>query len=188
MLKNNPDFKEVFTHEQYRFYIPAEHTKYHTSRYLEANNQLIFAGAGATKDVITAHMEKIVEFCNLDRPPASFRTDVAAIANALIYRTKKPVDEKCSIRMGALLCFMEYEHDGGVTTEDPDTVKPFWLEKKMELAANSPDLYTFFLSWGISNIPQYKEALDTLKSEDYFQERREMIQSLLVNLPQLASL
>lgn len=188
MLKNNPDFKEVFTHDHYRFYIPAEHTKYHTSRYVTANNQLIFANAGATADVITAHLDKIIEFCNQTKPMETMRTDIAAICNALLYRTKFPVDEKCGIRMGALLCFMEYEHEGNTISENPNEVSKFWNDKKFELANTVPEIYTFFLTWGIGNIPQYNEVLNTSKAEDYFEKRREAIQMLLVNLPPLANL
>lgn len=189
MLKNNPDFKEVFTIDKYSFYAPTQVTRYHKSRELEANNQIIFASSGATKDVLLAHLNEIINICNAPTAIATTRTDIAAICNALIYRTSKPVDEKCAIRLGALLTFLEYEEDGVLQSEPPNEVKPYWLDKKMQLALQYPDLYTFFLSMGIVHIPQYNELSDTLNNVDYFITRREGIQSLLPpRLPQLANL
>jgi hypothetical protein len=189
MLKNNPAFKEVFTHDIYRFYVPTEHTKYHTSRYLEANNQMIFATNGATKETLVAHLDKIIEICNAQTPIATTRTDIAALCNSLIYRTKKPVDEKCAIRLGALLCFMEYEHEDKTVSEDPNMTEGFWLAKKMDLAMNNPTLYTFFLTLGVDSTELYKEALGTSRIEDYLATRKEMLASLLpTNLQALASL
>lgn len=197
MLKNNPAFKEAFTQGIYRFYIPSQHTEYHTSRYIEANNQLTFASLGLTEETLDAHLDKIIEYCNEPKVFNTVKTDIAAITNALKYRTKNPVDQKASVKMGALLCFMEYEvseQEGrkkpvvNTITEDPNTTKAFWLHKKMELADKDPELFSFFFEWGASNIPKYRTVLDTLNSEDYFLTRREMLKSLLANSPQLANL
>lgn len=185
MFKNNPEFELAHTSGNNRYYILKDHTQYHTSRLLAAQNQLIFSSSGATKDVLTAHLDKIIEYCNEPKPIATLRTDIAAVCHALKARTRYPVDEKCAIRLGAILCFAETEHQ----SEDTNTTTDYWLNFKMREAYKHSDLYTFFLSWGISNTPEYRELLNTSKAQDYFQTREEAIRAVLPpNLQQLANL
>lgn len=159
MFKNNPEFELAHTSGNNRYYILKDHTQYHTSRLLAAQNQLIFSSSGATKDVLTAHLDKIIEYCNEPKPIATLRTDIAAVCHALKARTRYPVDEKCAIRLGAILCFSETEHQ----SEDINTTTDYWLNFKMREAYKHADLYTFFFELGNK---QYSRIQGTIK---YFQ-------------------
>lgn len=171
MLSVNPSYQLAKEFGQYRFYTPVNIAEgYHLSRYVEALNQQIYANAGATRDVLQQTVAAILERCNDMKNPKTFRTDVAAIAQSIQYRLQYPVDQQCALRMGAILCFFE--------DENPDMYNAQLMEKKVTLALEHPELYTFFLTWGISNLPLYRERLDTLTDPDYFLKREEMIRSL----------
>lgn len=168
---NNPQYTLAFSHECHNFYVPANVTEYHASRYVEMNNQMIYANAGVDKDTLRAVIDKVIELCNDDNVK-TVRTDVGSYMNMLKYRTQYPVDEKCSIRMGCLLCF---------TDNEPNEYNSAYQANKMSLATQYPEVYAFFLTMGISNIKQYREHLDTLNVMDYFNNRRETMQMLIGN-------
>lgn len=180
MLKDNPQFTEAFCYDKYRFYIPTNIADYHMIRHVEASKQSIYASAGATPEVIKAHAKAIVERCNKQLNQETLRTDIAAIANALLYRTEYPVDHQAAIRMGAVLTFMEYEDEAGKTvSEDPNKCEIFWLQKKENMAFEHPDLYTFFLTLGLSSVKEWSPHLDTLKDAEYFLMRAESLRTML---------
>lgn len=180
MLSQHPDKYELkLEYDGYRFYIPVKATDYHTHRYVEALNQQIYSNAGATPEVLIEVMNIIISKCNDEKDIKTLRTDIAALANSIVYRTKYPVDQTCALRMGAILTFMEYDHEGKLISEDPDKPDWFWINKKVQLALNNPELYTFFLTWGVANTPKYRELLDTLNDRDYFSKRMEAIMTLL---------
>lgn len=180
MLANNPAYQLQHEANGLKVYIPTNIMEgYHTSRYIEANNQIIYADAGATAQTLEYAMDEIIKRAN-DRQWESARTDIAGIAQSIKYRLKYPVDNLCAIRMGAILCFAE---ENGVE-EDPDTCLSFWLEKKMTYAMKYPEWYSFFLTWGVSNLEQYRNRLDTLSGLDYFQKRKEAIMSTWGDLEQ----
>lgn len=167
-----------------RFYVPVNPaTGYHTSRYVEVLNQQIYANAGSTKETLQAVMEDIILRCNKQLEKETFRTDIASLANSILYRLKYPVDQHCAIRMGAILCFMEHDIivDEKLTTysEDPDKCEIQWLQRKERLALTDPEAYAFFLQMGVANTPQYKEAYDTLNGSDYFLTRDRTIAELM---------
>jgi len=184
-FKNNPEYE--LKHEcdggKTRFYVPVNvATGYHTCRYVEALNQQIYAGAGATKETLQSVMDDIILRCNKQFDKDTFRTDIASLANSILYRLKYPVDQHCAIRMGAILTFIEYDviEDEVVRTysEDPNKCEVSWLHRKERLAMNDSDAYAFFLQWGIVNTPSYKEASDTLNDSDYFLKREETIAAM----------
>lgn len=179
MFLNNPDFKlETTIADKYRIYTPSNvQTGYHMMRYVEASNQEIYNRAGATPDMLNQVMDAIIERCNQPNFKNA-RTEIASLAQSIQYRTKYPVDQHCAVRMGCVLSFMEYEADGVTVSEDVNMVQPFWTDKKMKLAFEFPDAYSFFLSWGISSSASYRERLDTLTDLDYFNQRRQAISSL----------
>lgn len=186
MFQNNAAYELVHQAGKYRVYTPVNFQDgYHMSRYVEAINQQIYSNAGATRDVLESIMDEILARCNKELHPDNFRTDIAALANNIKYRLKYPVDQHCAIRMGAILSFMEYEaQDGATISEQPDKMEFHWLQKKVQLAMDMPELYSFFLTWGISNTPRYREALDTSNEADFFLKRDETLRSLM---PQVRS-
>lgn len=179
MLTDSTLFKEecsqVINEKVYKIYTPANiMTGYHMSRMIAANEQQVYSNAGITPDLLTAIGNEIVSRVN-DKTNKTALTDVAALANNILYRTKYPVDSLCCIRMGAILSFMSI--DG--MEEIPDKYNAWWTDKKVSLALDNPDMYTFFLSWGFANTPKYREALDTSIGSDYFRTREEAIRSLM---------
>jgi hypothetical protein len=175
-LKDNPAYTLQGTFNGINIYIPADISNYHMSRYVQLQHQLIYANAGTTAERLNEIADAILQRCNLQSKLETRITDIGVLANEIKYRTKYPVDENCSIRIGAVLSFM----DG----EDPDKYDIFWTRKKEELAMTNSDAYSFFLSWGISNIEPYRKQFDTSISLDYFSKRREALASLT---PQLES-
>lgn len=170
-FENNPAYRVAFEKNGVKAYAPANVSDFHTSRYVELNNHMIYAGAGATKDVIGSIVNAILERVDSDKPVATFRSDIAVLCNNLKYRLSTPVDEKASLRMGSVLCFLE--------GEDPNTCLGSWLDKKMELAANDPDWYSFFLTMGIEQQKVFNPLLSDISiTEDYFKNRREMLRTL----------
>lgn len=181
MFKDNENY--ILQHEApggFRFYVPTNPAEgYHTSRWVEVLNQQIYASGGATKDVLGHTMREIVLLCNKREGLDTVKTDIAGLANSILYRLEYPVDELCGLRMGAVLTFMEYENGEGRTiSEDPSRYDKFWVDRKLVIAKDDPDSYAFFLGLGLSNIPDYKERLLILNLTDYFQQREETISSL----------
>jgi hypothetical protein len=169
MFDNNPKFQIAYDAEGVKLYEPTRDTSYHTSRTLAANAQNIFSNAGVTKDLLVEIMQDMIRRCN-SQNVEQLKTDIAILANNVLYRTKYPVDELCSLRMGAIWYFLE--------GEDPDTTDDFWINKKMDLAKEHPGLYAFFLSKGIESTRSYNELLDSSITANYFQTRKETLESL----------
>lgn len=182
-----PDkFKLENQFDIYKIYTPINTADgYHTSRYVEAINQQIYSNAGATKETIQTIANEIILRANKQLDIETFRTDVALLAQNLLYRTSYPVDQHCAIRLGCILTFMEYEHEGKMITENPDKVEIFWQQKKETLAMNNPNAYAFFLQLGIANTPTYSSQSDILTDTDYFSKRDQTLNSLN---PQLSSM
>lgn len=177
MYANNPAYQLQKEIDGWRIYTPVnimDDTSLY--RYTEAINQDIYNRAGASKEVIEQVMNMIIERCNdTERTFRTARTDIAALANSMLFRLKNPVDEHCALRMGFILSYMEND-----THSEPVTnTQPWWMNKKMELAMNNPEAYAFFLTWGMSSSPTYREALDTLTDSNYFNKRQEQINAIL---------
>lgn len=182
MFADNPQYKEVFySHvHQLRFYMPADIANgYHMSRYVAAGAQNIYAAGGATKELLNAMMDKMLELCNDEKSVKTLRTDIATLANNIKYRLRYPVDEDCALRMGAIYCFAE--------GENPDTVEDYWTNRKLLLAKGDatqgikpdPELYRFFLTIGVPYTPAWNEQSDILNDTNYFSQRREMLNALM---------
>lgn len=167
---NNSEYILKGTFDGMNVYICADPNSYHMTRYVEAQNQQIFASCGVTKDKLKAVTDEIIRICN-DESAKAVRTDVGALANMLQYAMKYPLEEQCAIRMGCVLSFI----DG----EEPNKVNQAKEQEKLSLALRNTDAYDFFLHWGLSNIPEYKTILDTLTNSDYFNQRKDTIRSLL---------
>lgn len=170
-LLNNPLYKVAATFDGINVFIPVDDTQYHMERYIAATAQQIYSDSGATKDVLGALMDEMIQKCNNEKDHKTLRTDIGTLANNIKYRLQYPIDEDCAIRMGALLSFL--------ADENPDVVLPFWTEKKVRMAHANPDAYTFFLSWGAINTPSYREQFSTSIDMDYFSKRRQTLASLL---------
>lgn len=181
MFANNPAYKEVFYSAVHntRFYMPADMANgYHMSRYVAAGAQNIYAAGGATKDLLGAMMDKMLELCNDEKSIKTLRTDIATLANNIKYRLRYPVDEDCAIRMGAIYTFAE--------GEQPDTTEEYWTARKLAMAkgdaaqniAADPALYGFFLSTGIPFTPAWSGQLGILSNTNYFSQRNEALNSL----------
>lgn len=148
-FQDNQKYKEVYhsTIHDIKLYMPEDVANgYHMSRYVAAGAQNIYAAGGATKELLTAMMDKMLELCNDEKSVKNLRTDVATLANNIKYRLKYPVDEDCALRMGAIYTFTE--------GENPDETEDFWTNKKVMWAkgdatqgiAADPELYSFFLA------------------------------------------
>lgn len=181
-FSSDPKYKLGYESGGYRYYYMGAVEDYHLMRKLEAEKHIIYANAGATKEVIQIIAKEIISRANLDNYKTA-RTDIGVLANNLLYRTQNPVDEHCGVRMGAILTFMEYEVDGQIISEDPDVSAQEFLDLKERQAMVDPQLYAFFLSMGIELIPQYKRLADTSMPTDYFAERRKTLAGLTPNTP-----
>lgn len=179
--KNDPKYTEVFKSKVHNIslYMPKDVANgYHMSRYVAAGAQNIYASGGATKDLLNAIMDKMLELSNDEKNVNHLRTDIATLANNIKYRLKYPVDEDCALRMGAIYSFA----DG----EDPEQTEDFWTNKKLAWAkgdasqniAPDPELYSFFLNIGIVSTPAWKELSDTLTGTNYFKIRTEHLNAL----------
>ena len=87
----NPAYKEVFhsTVHNIKLYMPEDvATGYHMSRYVAAGAQNIYSGGGATKDLLAAMMDKMLELCNDEKNVKNLRTDIATLANNIKYRLR----------------------------------------------------------------------------------------------------
>lgn len=180
-VAGNPAYKEVFhsTIHNIKLYMPQDAANgYHMSRYVAAGAQNIYAAGGATKELLNAMMDKMLELCNDEKNIKSLRTDVATLANNIKYRLRYPVDEDCALRMGAIYTFAE--------GENPDTTEDYWTVKKVAWAKGNavqnippdPELYSFFLSIGIVSTPAWKELSDTLTDSNYFKIRTHNLNAL----------
>lgn len=158
-----------------RFYTLVDAKQYHTSRIVQYHSQHIYATAGADKSFLQAVADEMIKMCNSDKPSNTFRTDIGLLAQNIKYRTQYPVDELCALRVGAILSFMESEHE----SEDPNKCLHFWVDRKVELAKKHPELYTFFLTWGIANLPEYNDGLSTSNETDYFKQRKEVLATMM---------
>lgn len=167
---DNPNYTLAFEHGQHKFYTPSEVSQYHKSRELAMQNTERYAISGISKEVLAAFANKMVELCNNQLSVPTLRTDMSVIANNLLARMRSPVDDMCSIRMGALAVFM----DG----EDPDRVMHAWTERKMSLAKENPEILDFFLSLGIALIPEYETHLRTSTVGEYLESRKLMLDTL----------
>lgn len=205
-LQSQPNlYKLEGTFGKYRIYTPVNIAEgYHVSRKVQADNQIIYSNSGTTKEQLEKAMTYILECCNAT---GKFdKTNIAVIANDILYRLKHPVDEHCAIRLGAILSFVEWDESQPIQdskldtalsnadihgiksvrtiTENPLIYDAFYTRIKEDLAMNDPQAYSFFLTWGVVNTPTYREALDISTSTDYFRKRMEALQSLT---PQLVS-
>ncbi len=176
IFKDNPKYTEVFHSKIHdvRLYMPKDVANgYHMSRYVAAGAQNIYSGAGATKELLEAMMDKMLELCNEEKSTKMLRTDIATLANNIKYRLRYPVDEDCALRMGAIYTFVE--------GEDPEHTEGYWTNRKVAWAKGNaaqniqpdPELYSFFLTIGIASTPVWKELSDTLPGTIYFNTRND---------------
>lgn len=172
-------YKEVYSNNGIKLFVPHNTTTYHTSRVQEAMKQNIYANNGIGQDALEKHIDAIIELCNQTGELKTIRTDIASVAQALKMRMKYPVDEHCAVRMGITLTFIQIEEDGMVKGENPDKVEWYWMQKKEKLAFEFSDLYAFFLTLGVSSIPRYSEALSTLSDTDYLMNRMMKVREML---------
>lgn len=180
-LAGNAAYKEIFHSKVHnvKLYMPQDAANgYHMSRYVAAGAQNIYAAGGATKDLLTAMMDKMLELCNDEKSVKSLRTDIATLANNIKYRLRYPVDEDCALRMGAIYTIAE--------GEDPEVTEDFWTARKVAWAKGDaarnlppdPELYSFFLSIGIVSTPAWKELSGTLTDSNYFKTRTDNLNGL----------
>ncbi len=170
---DNPLYKVAYTHETgLVFYVPAATTEYHKSREMAMQVQDTYARCGISPATLTVFIDTLIQFANKQLNTDTLRTDIGTIANNMKYRMSNIVDEQCAIRMGALAVFI----DG----EEPDKVIEAWTAKKVRLAMEHPDLYSFFLHMGIAFTPTYSETLRSLVAEEYLMERKMILDSMTV--------
>jgi hypothetical protein len=186
---NNPDYELKLSHEvggvKYSLYTPVNvATGYSMQRYVEAQTQNIYSAGGATVEVLRGIAAAGLDICE-NKPKAAVRTDNAALWHNILYRLQHPVDQDCTIRMAAILSFLEYEKDGTVYSEPVDEIQITWRDKKEQLAKLSDDLYRFFLTWGIAHTEAYKDRLNTLEDQEYFRRRETTIAALMAGFPVL---
>lgn len=182
IFKDNPNYSEVFTlakegEDPIKFYVPNDNAEgYHVSRFAAAQAQAIYSSSGATPELLNAMMDSIIGICNdVKKTQSTIRTDIGVLANQIKYRTKYPIDEDCCLRMSAIYCFIE--------GEDPDKVSNDYINKKVRMAKDNPEMYTFFLHMGIQFTPNYRELWKDLKDTDYFKTREEAIRGLIPQPP-----
>lgn len=172
-------FKLELEERGYKLYVPINTTDYHESRHIEANKYNLYAAAGLTNEALHGAMDNIIEICNAPNFKTG-RTDIAAIANAIKYCTRYPVDEKCAIRVGCVLTFIEYTaEDGQLVVEDPEKPNYFFQQKKERLAEDFPEFFSFFLQLGVVNSPNYVMWLEALNDSEYLSKRREEMKRFL---------
>lgn len=165
--KNDPRFDEI--HPGVYFLKDTSIADLHKSREVEAQIQNIYSNSGATASFINLLATQGIKMIEDDPKNEQLRQNMLSLFHELQFRTQNPVDSLCGIRMGAILSFMDGE---------PEEINNAWIEKKIEMAQSNPDLWAFFLSWGIANTPSYSSLLDILKDRDYFNKRKEMLMSL----------
>lgn len=178
---NDLRYKLIFESKVHskRFYVPKNLSEYHISRQMAGNAQNIYAAGGATKDVLRYLVTKMLEICNKEKNIDNVRTDVGTLCNNILYRLQYPVDEECGLRLGATYVFIE--------GENPDIYSLAYTQQKEMLAVGSikegilpdPDLYSFFLTMGIASMESYRDLSEDLKSLEYLQERRRVLESMM---------
>lgn len=180
-FKDNPEYQEVFTlkrdgESDISFYVPISTVDgYHVSRYVAAQAQSAYAASGITPEMLNTLMDQMLTLVNDEKKgKLTLRTDIGMLANQIKYRTKYPIDEDVCLRMSAIYLLM----DG----EDPDKTQASWMDKKVKLAKDNPDLYAFFLTTGIKFTPRYQELSEVLNLGEYFQTRSEAIRSMSLSL------
>lgn len=176
MFANNPAYILQKEHKGVRIYTPTNimgDDGFHESRYIAATEQLIYSSAGCTKDLLQAIAQEILNQCNESNPKLA-RSNIAVLANNILYRLQHPVDQLCAVRMGCILSFMETDTE----SEDPRRTDSFWIDKKLALANNNPEMFSFFFAWGIANTPTYREALELSTASDYFNRRNQSLAAL----------
>lgn len=181
MYKDNPAYTCEYAAGRHKLYIPENiATGYHERRKIEATVQAIYSNAGTTKDTLQLLTDKMLEVINEGGKTAL--SDVAVLINNIQYRLNYPIDQHCSVRMGALLCFLEIESPEGdvISSERADLPESHWLEKKMQLADSDPDMYSFFFTWGFANTEAYRQQPDILTDTTYFRTRQEMLTNLMM--------
>lgn len=194
MYKDNPEFELKASSGKYRVYTLVNLMEMHTTRFVELTDQQIYAASGATPETIQAVCDAGISLCNDTIPNETLKTDIAQLLNSLKYRLQHPVDQHCSLRMGATASFIEYDdvrevpdpaNPTGPPIKEPYTVteplvyNSFYREMKVRLAMENPDLYTFFLSWGVALGDKYKSHYHSLTDPDYFSKRAETIRTVL---------
>lgn len=167
---NNPDYVECYNHEGIIFYQPTELYGYHKSREMAMQVQDRYSQCGITKELLGKFADTMLDFANKQNNTDTLKTDIGVLANNLKYRMSNQLDEMCALRMGALAVFME--------GENPDEVKEFWTNQKLELARTNEKVYDFFLSTGIAFTPEYNNLYRTLQAKDYFSEREMSLRGL----------
>lgn len=178
-LAENPAYVKVWEWGSYSFFTDFNVTDLHASRYVEALRYLEYANCGITPDILGQLMDEIIQRCNMTLEMKTRTTDIAALAQNVKYRLAHPVDQHCAIRIGSLMSYMEYEHEGKIIAENPQKAESFWFEKKQRLAMEVPEVYSFFIELGMANLPTYKELWPTLSDTDYFLRRDHILSSLL---------
>lgn len=178
MYANNPKYKLEKEVGQYKLYLPLNITDYHKSREVEANVQNTWSNSGVTPEYLAAICDEGLKMFENDPKNENLRANGIAILNQIKYRTKYPIDGLCSLRMGAILSFVEWEEDGKIISE-PEIITYPWIKKKMDLAhdPNNWELYNFFFQLGLYNTEAYLSRLEDLKKPDYSEQRNEIIQS-----------
>lgn len=178
MFKGNQEYQQVFELKQEGkdsvcFYTPVNIAEgYHVSRYVAAQAQSMYASSGITPEILFQLMQRIKDGAeDAKKNKGNYISDTVVIANNIQYRTKYPIDEDICLRMSAIYLFME--------GENPDKVDDAWTKRKVTLAKDNPDLYTFFLTMGINATPRYRELSKALSSlGEYFQTRSEALKAL----------
>lgn len=171
-FENNPKYLLVCKDKQGNsYYCNANSSEIHLSRYVAAQAQLIYSESGATKDVLTAIVNQMLDIVNEEKTNNKrLKSDIAVLCNNILYRTKYPVDEDCILRMGAIYTYM----DG----EDPDKCEEVFISRKIALAKEDSELYTFFIHMGHASTPRYKELLPASDVSDYLTQRAKTLETL----------
>lgn len=171
-FKNNPAFAKVYEMKSgVKLYAHAQSSEVHVSRFVAANAQNIYSGAGATKEFLSAIIEKMLDLVNDDKSNTKrIKSDISVMCNNIRYRLQYPVDEDCLIRMGALYTYLE--------GEDPDKVLDSFTNKKMQYAKEDSGLYDFFILLGLNATEAYKPLLPVTNVSEYLTRRKEALQAL----------
>lgn len=172
----NPNYDLGFTAQDCKVYFIKDDylaSTLHTSRKVEADIQNMYSVAGVTADYLRKMCDEALKMLENDPKGETLRQNMIAIFNQIRYRTTTPVDSLCLLRMGCIFAFLEMDNG----TAEPVDSQIAWTDAKMRIAQSSPEAYDFFLRLGIVNTPSYFNLLDTLRSQDYFSQREEMIMS-----------
>ncbi len=171
-LKDNPSFALVHKMKSgTEFYVHTNDSEIALARFIAAQAQNIYSQSGATKEMLQALVGQMLDIVNDDKSNNKrIRSDISTLCNNILYRTKYPLDEECSLRMGAIYTIM----DG----EDPNKCEDSWTQKKMKLAREDRGLYDFFIQMGINATPAYRELSTASSDSGYFQRREQTLEAL----------